>query len=172
MQGPQDAPERALGAPLFGREHARSVSAAGLCASGSLVRCAYCLASAVDVIEHVFYVDRVLRPDDDRLRLARIAGVTRRHALAGPLTGEREAAALRELAEVADGRVDLLAERAGLALGFHEGDIDAAVYERIAQLCISAGASIADIEGWIGVGRQRAVAARQIPASRPGRRPR
>lgn len=113
-----------------------------------------------------------MRPEEDRLRLARIAGVTRRHASSGALTGEREAAALAELAEVADGRMDLLAERAGLGLGLHENDIDAALYQQIAQLCISAGASMADIESWIDVGRQRAATARQILAGRPGRYPR
>ncbi len=38
------------------------------------------------------------------------------------------AAALAELAEVAHGRVDLLAEEAGLTIGFHEQDTDAPVY--------------------------------------------
>jgi hypothetical protein len=98
--------------------------------------------------------------------------VTRRHASGGPLTGEREAAALAELAEVADGRVDLLAQHAGLVLGFREDDIDADLYRQIAQLCISAGADMSDIDGWIDVGRQRAATARQIPPGRPGRRPR
>jgi hypothetical protein len=44
-------------------------------------------------------------------------GVTTRHARRGPLTGELEAAALAELADVADGRVDLLAEHAGVLAG-------------------------------------------------------
>ncbi len=45
---------------------------------------------------------------------------------AGPLTGVEEAAALAELAAVADGRIDLLAEDAGLAIGFHDQGTDAA----------------------------------------------
>ena len=69
---------------------------------------------------------------------ARIAAVTRRHARGRALTGAEETAALTELAEVADGRVDLLAQHAGLTVGFHEHDSDAPIYLQIAQLCIQA----------------------------------
>jgi hypothetical protein len=109
------------------------------------------------------------KAEQDRLMLARIAGVTRRHAGGGLLTGERKDAALAELAEVAEGRVDLLAEHAGVLLGSHENDVDAAVYEQIAQLCISAGADMVAIESWMGEGRRRSAAAGRIPFSRPGR---
>jgi hypothetical protein len=107
------------------------------------------------------------KPDEDRIRLARIAGVTSRHASGGPMTGERQAAALAELAEVADGRVDLLAQHAGLGLGAHENDQDAEMYEQITQLCISAGADMAVIQTWVGEGRRRAATARQVPHHRP-----
>ena len=93
---------------------------------------------------------------------ARIAAVTRRHARGRALTGAEETAALTELAEVADGRVDLLAQHAGLAVGFHEQDSDAPIYLQIAQLCIQAGADTALIPRWIAEGRRRA-AARQFP---------
>lgn len=73
-----------------------------------------------------------------------------------PLTGVEEAAALTQLAEVADGRVDLLAEQAGLAIGFHDQDADAPVYLQIAQLCIEAGADTSLISRWIEEGRRRA----------------
>jgi hypothetical protein len=109
------------------------------------------------------------RAEQDRLMLARIAGVTRRHAGGGPLTGEQEARALAELAEVSEGRVDLLAEYAGVLLGSHENDVDAAVCKQIAQLCISAGAHMAAIESWMGEGRRRSAAAGPIPFGRPGR---
>jgi hypothetical protein len=105
----------------------------------------------------------VSRRDEDRLTAARIAAITRRHARARALTGVEEAAALAELAEVAAGRADLLAEQAGLALGLHEHDIDSPVYLQAAQLCIKAGADIALISCWIDEGRQRAAAARRIP---------
>jgi hypothetical protein len=101
--------------------------------------------------------------DRDRLTSARIAAITRRHVRGRPLSGAEEAAALAELAEVADGRVDLLAEKAGLAIGFHEQDADAPVYLQIAQLCIKAGADTARISLWIEEGRRRVAAARRQP---------
>jgi hypothetical protein len=70
-----------------------------------------------------------------------------------PLTGVEEAAALAALAEVADGRVDLLAQEAGLAIGFHGQDVDAPMYLQIAQLCIKAGADTLLISRWIEEGR-------------------
>ncbi len=131
-------------------------------------RCS-CCHLPLDIFERVFYVRSMSRNERDRLTLARIAGVTRRHARASPLTGEQEAAALAELAEVTGGRVDLLAEHAGVLLGWHENELDAAVSEQIAQLCISAGADMAAIESWIGEGRLRAAAARRVPFGRPRR---
>src|SRR5215471_13566592 len=76
-------------------------------------------------------------PDPDRLRYARIAGAVARHALGWRLTSDEEAAAVAELTEAAAGRADLLAERAGTALGFGEGRPDAARYRQIAELCIA-----------------------------------
>ena len=99
----------------------------------------------------------------DRLTSARIAAITRRHARGRALTGAEEAAALAELAEVAHARVDLLAQEAGLAIGFHGQDVDAPMYLQIAQLCIKAGADTALISRWIDEGRRRAAAARQTP---------
>ena len=102
-------------------------------------------------------------PDPDRLRYAQIAGAVARHALGWRLTAEEEAVAVAELAEAAAGRADLLAERAGTALGFGEGRPDAARYRQIAELCIAAGADPALIERWIKVGRERAATAAAIP---------
>jgi len=96
------------------------------------------------------------------LRYALIAGAAARHAQAW-LTAEEEAAAIAELAQAAAGRADLLAERAGTALGFGEGRPDAARYRQVAELCIAAGADPALIEPWIRVGRERAAAAAAIP---------
>ena len=72
-----------------------------------------------------------------------------------------EAAALAELAEIAHGRVDLLAQEAGLAIGCHGQDVDAPMYLQIAQLCIKAGADTALISRWIEEGRRRVAAVRQ-----------
>ena len=102
-------------------------------------------------------------PDPDRLRYAQIAGAVARHALGWRLTADEEAVAVAELAEAAAGRADLLAERAGTALGFGEDRPDAARYRQIAELCIAAGADQALIERWIKVGRERAAAAAAIP---------
>ena len=102
-------------------------------------------------------------PDPDRLRYAQIAGAVARHALGWRLTADEEAAAVAELTEAAAGRADLLAERAGTALGFGEGRPDAARYRQIAELCIAAGADPALIERWIKVGRERAATAEAIP---------
>ena len=102
-------------------------------------------------------------PDPDRLRYAQIAGAVARHALGWRLTSDEEAVAVAELAEAAAGRADLLAERAGTALGFGEGRPDAARYRQIAELCIAAGADPALIERWIKVGRERAATAEAIP---------
>jgi hypothetical protein len=110
-------------------------------------------------------VANVLAGDRDQLTVARIAAVTRRYAQATLLTGEEEAAALADLAEVANGRMDLLARQAGLAIGLHEHDGDAPVHLQIAQLCIQAGADIALIPGWIEEGRRRHhTATKPLPA--------
>jgi hypothetical protein len=113
--------------------------------------------------EQVFYHLGMSSPDPDRLRYAQIAGAAARHAWGWRLTADEEAAAIAELAEAAAGRADLLAERAGTALGFGEGRPDAARYQQIAELCIAAGADQALIGRWIKVGRERAAAAAAIP---------
>jgi hypothetical protein len=106
-------------------------------------------------------------PDPDRLRYAQIAGAVARHALGWRLTADEETVAVAELTEAAAGRADLLAERAGTALGFGGDRPDAARYRQIAELCIAAGADPALIERWIQVGRDRAAAAAAIPYTGP-----
>jgi len=106
-------------------------------------------------------------PDPDRLRYAQIAGAVARHALGWRLTADEEAVAVAEVTEAAAGRADLLAERAGTALGFGEGRPDAARYRQIAELCVAAGADPALIERWIKVGRERAATAAAIPYTGP-----
>ena len=87
----------------------------------------------------MFYRGPVPKPDRDRITAARTAGIARRYCRGMPMTGEQEAAALAALAEVAEGRVDLLAETAGLAIGCHEDDEDDPAHWQVAQLCITAG---------------------------------
>ena len=114
-------------------------------------------------VEHTFYHFDMNSPDPDRLRYAQIAGAAARHAQGWRLTADEEARAIAELTEAAAGRADLLAERAGTALGFGEGRPDGARYQQIAELCIAAGADQALIERWINVGRERAAAVAAIP---------
>lgn len=99
----------------------------------------------------------------DRLLYATLAGAAARHAGTGALTPEQETVAVAELRELAGHRPDLLAHRAGTAIGFGESQYDAVVYRLIADLCIKAGADPAQIPGWVEVGRQRAELARQVP---------
>jgi hypothetical protein len=95
----------------------------------------------------------------DRIAVAQIAGTASRHARTHPLTRAQQEEAIAELAAAADGRADLLAEHAGLAIGCHEGDQDEARHLRAAQLCIDAGADSSLIPRWIEEGRRRAAAA-------------
>lgn len=94
--------------------------------------------------------------ENDRVTVAQIAGTATRHARWSVLSREQEEAAVGELIEAAAGRGDLLAQYAGLAVGFHEGDYDEARYLRAAQLCINAGADASLIPQWIDEGRRRA----------------
>jgi hypothetical protein len=103
-------------------------------------------------------------PDSDGLLYGRIAGTAAKHAPIWGLGGQAKAVAIAELAEAADGRADLLAKCAGLALGYGERQPEAAHYQRIAELCIAAGADKTLIQRWIDAGRQRAATAtRAIP---------
>src|SRR5262249_54706887 len=96
--------------------------------------------------------------DPDNLLYGRIAGTAAKHAAAWQLGGREKAAAIAELAEASDGRADLLAKCAGLALGYGEWQPDAGHYQRMAELCIAAGADKTLIERWIAVGQRRAAA--------------
>ena len=62
------------------------------------------------------------------------------------------------MSEASDGRADLLAKCAGLALGYGERQPEADHYRRMAELCIAAGADKTLVQRWIDVGRQRAAA--------------
>jgi hypothetical protein len=101
-------------------------------------------------------------PDADRLLYGRIAGTAAKHAPAWRPGGRENASAIAELAETADGRADLLAKCAGLALGYGERQPEAVHYQRMAELCIAAGADKTLIQRWIDVGRQRAATAAAI----------
>ena len=97
----------------------------------------------------------VQAPRPDEQMLAQIADVCRWYAAAGPPTSRRQAAALAELAHITAGRTDLLARYAGQSLARHDSGPEAAVCERAAQLCITAGADMSLIDRWSREGRGR-----------------
>jgi hypothetical protein len=91
------------------------------------------------LIEHKFYYVNMASPDPDHIRYAQIAAAAARYVQGWRFTGAEEAAAIAELAQAAAGPTDLLAERAGTALGFSEGGLERAQNRQIAELCIAAG---------------------------------
>jgi hypothetical protein len=92
----------------------------------------------------------------DRLLVTPTLGSATCPAHSWRLTAGEEAAAVAALRQAAAGWAALLAECAGLALGYGEYQLDAARYRRIAEQCIAAGVDQALIEAWLEVGRQRA----------------
>lgn len=105
--------------------------------------------------------------DADGLVVAQLAGAAARHASSRSLSADQETAALAELREIAAGRSDLLAQEAGLALGFGEAQPDADRYRRMAELLLKAGADAAVIPRWVEVGRDRARSGRAKPYAGP-----
>jgi HEAT repeat protein len=101
--------------------------------------------------------------DAERLLAARITGTAARYARGRPLSEAEEAEALASLIELAAGRTDLLAQVAGLAIGFSEGAPDEPRQQQAARLLIKAGADQGLIPAWVEVGRRRAEAAKGIP---------
>jgi hypothetical protein len=94
----------------------------------------------------------------DKALLAEITGVARR-LTRGQLTRAEQQEAAAALSQVAQGRADLLAEAAGLAIGSQEGGREEARHLRAAQLCIDAGADLSLIPQWAEAGDRRAGAA-------------
>jgi hypothetical protein len=99
----------------------------------------------------------------DQLIVARLTGAAWRHASGREPTGAETAAAVRELREIAAGRADLLAEVAGLLIGYYRRTAEELKARAAAYYCIAAGAGLELIPRWIEVGCSRAAAARLIP---------
>jgi hypothetical protein len=93
------------------------------------------------------------------LCMTQAAGLATHPAPSRRLTANPEATAVAELRQAAPGWADLLAECAGLALGYGEHQCDAARYRKITELCLAAGVDQTLIEAWNEVGGQRAGAA-------------
>jgi hypothetical protein len=106
----------------------------------------------------------------DEQTVARLAGAARRHVRRREPTEEETAAAVAELREIAGDRGDLLAEVAGLLMGFYRRTVEDLKAQAAAGYCIAAGADLDLIPRWIEVGRCRAAAARQVRSTgaKPG----
>jgi hypothetical protein len=94
------------------------------------------------------------KPDPDGIIAARFAGTAGRHASRHLLDVD---AALAELQEIANGRCDLLAEQAGITLGFYarENRDEWSRKALQAALIIVAGADLTRLTEWITVGQER-----------------
>jgi hypothetical protein len=113
----------------------------------------------VQRVEYGFYYMHMNSPEPDRLLVTQTAGSATLPGPGGRLAADPEAAVAAELNQASAGWAALLAECAGLVLGYGEHRSDAARYRRIADLCIAAGVDKTLIEAWIEVGRQRATSA-------------
>jgi hypothetical protein len=112
----------------------------------------------LQAFEYEFYSCFMSSLARDRLLVTPIITPTAPSAPSWRLTAEEEATAVAELKQAAAGWAALLAECAGLALGYGEHQLDAARYRQIAELCVAAGVDQTLVEAWIEVGRQRASA--------------
>jgi hypothetical protein len=97
----------------------------------------------------------------DGVIVARLTAAAQRHAPGREPTGAETAAAVEELNEITGARGDLLAEVAGLLMGYYGSTAEEPKADAAAHFCISAGADLDLIPRWIEVGRRRAAAARQ-----------
>ena len=111
-----------------------------------------------------------MQPEQERLTLARIAGIVGRHCRTGTLTEAQRRAAVAELSAEAGGRGDLLAQHAGLSLGLRSAglrdgapEMFSAQHALEAELCIEAGADESLIPQWAELSRRRATAPRPPP---------
>lgn len=97
----------------------------------------------------------------DQILSAKISAVCRRHCGRGRIEDQDQAVAELQAFK----RPDLLAEHAGVALGFAEVGFEPQRlgYLAEAKLCRAAGADEAAIGQWIATGRQRAMQSRQQP---------
>jgi hypothetical protein len=106
----------------------------------------------------------------DQLMVPRLTGAAWRHAPGREPTGAETAVAVGELREISGGRGDLLAEVAGLLIGYYRRSAEEPRARAAAYYCMAAGAELELIPRWIEVGCARAAAARLIPPAGSGER--
>ena len=109
------------------------------------------------------------RERDQRV-VPRLTGAVWRHAPSRQPTEAETAAAVGELREIAGGRGDLLAEVAGLLIGYYRHTAEEPRARAAAYYCMAAGAEVRLIPRWIEVGCARVAAARLIPPARSDER--
>jgi hypothetical protein len=99
----------------------------------------------------------------DQILTARIAAICRRHCARGEV--DDLDAAVPELQALAGDRPDLLAEHAGVSLGWAQvvTSAEARCFQAEAELCRAAGADSSAMEEWVEVGRERAEPSRLTP---------
>jgi hypothetical protein len=114
-----------------------------------------------------FAVSEYPEAELDRLTVARLVAAARRDAPGLRPAGAEPGGAERELREIAGDRTDLLAETAGLLLGYYRGTAEEPRARAAAHYCVAAGADPGLIPRWIEVGRRRAAAARQPARAGP-----
>lgn len=111
-----------------------------------------------------------LRPELDRLTLARLHGRALRHAKWREPTGEETAAAVADLLELTTDP-ELLAETAGILCGAGSGTLNQRLYSCTAGFCIAAGADPEWTWYWAVIGHERATRGKKAPRQdwEPGR---
>jgi hypothetical protein len=107
-------------------------------------------------------------PEADQLTVARLTGAAGRHAPFREPTAAETASAVEELREIAGDRGDLLAEVAGLLIGFYRETRQERKAQAAARYCIAAGADPGLIPQWIEKGQSRAAVARRPVHARSG----
>jgi hypothetical protein len=106
-------------------------------------------------------VKTAAEPEADQHTVARLTGAAGRHAPWREPTEAETAAAVAELREIAGDRGDLLAEVAGLFIGFYRRTNQEQKAAAAARYCIAAGADPDLIPQWIEEGQCRAASVRQ-----------
>jgi len=113
---------------------------------------------------HSSYIEQKCEPEADQQTVARLTGAAGRHAPWREPTAAETATAVAELREIAGDRGDLLAEVAGLLIGFYRETNQEKKAQAAARYCIAAGADPDLIPRWIEEGQSRAAAFTREPA--------
>ena len=92
------------------------------------------------------------RPPPDRIAVARVFGIAVRHSRTEPIDVEAALAEIRAIPAVSPA---VLAEAAGLTLGYHHNAMDWGTRIIEGGLLIAAGADLSQLCRWIRVGAER-----------------